>query len=193
MFVHFKAKYLSSSNGKESTCNVGDPGLIPGLGGSPGEGHGSSLQYSCVENPRTEEPGRLHSMVLQNVGHAWATNVILLKERSLCRPRKKPHWTVGNVDEINPFFKVRRMSVFIIVNSLSDHLQLIHWYFLYTQVEGKEFSVWIWNTIEEIYTDTLKYSKCMTWMPCVNIPMLCWWAVFSFVIFLPHGHSHQKG
>ena len=34
--------------GKESTCNSGDPGLIPGLGRSAGEGIGYSLQYSCV-------------------------------------------------------------------------------------------------------------------------------------------------
>ena len=40
----------SSSIGKESTCNAQDPGLIPGLGGSPGEGNGNPLQYSCLEN-----------------------------------------------------------------------------------------------------------------------------------------------
>ena len=39
------------SDGKESTCNVGDLGLIPGLGRSPGGGKGSPLQYSCLENP----------------------------------------------------------------------------------------------------------------------------------------------
>ena len=40
--------------GKESICNAGDTGdmgLIPGLGRSPGEGHGDPLQYSCRENP----------------------------------------------------------------------------------------------------------------------------------------------
>jgi len=36
--------------GKESTCNVGDLGLIPGLGRSPGEGKGYPLQYSGLEN-----------------------------------------------------------------------------------------------------------------------------------------------
>ena len=40
-----------SSAGKESACNEGDLGLIPGLGRSPGEGNGSPLQYSCLENP----------------------------------------------------------------------------------------------------------------------------------------------
>ena len=38
------------SAGKESTCNVGDLGSIPGLGRSPGEGKGYSLQYSGLEN-----------------------------------------------------------------------------------------------------------------------------------------------
>ena len=36
---------------KESACNAGDLGLIPGLGKSPGGGHGNPLQYSCLENP----------------------------------------------------------------------------------------------------------------------------------------------
>ena len=37
--------------GKESACNAGDPGSIPRLGRSPGEGNGNPLQYSCLENP----------------------------------------------------------------------------------------------------------------------------------------------
>ena len=36
---------------KESTCNAGDAGLIPGSGRSPGEGNGSPLQYFCLVNP----------------------------------------------------------------------------------------------------------------------------------------------
>ena len=43
--------FPGSSAGKESTCNAGDPDLIPGLGRSPGGGHGNPLQYSCLENP----------------------------------------------------------------------------------------------------------------------------------------------
>ena len=39
------------SDGKESACNMGDLGLIPGLGRSSGGGHGNPLQYSCLENP----------------------------------------------------------------------------------------------------------------------------------------------
>jgi len=39
-----------SSVGKEPACSTGDPGLIPGLGRSPGEGNGNPLQYPCLEN-----------------------------------------------------------------------------------------------------------------------------------------------
>ena len=40
------------SDGKESACNAGDPGSIPGLGRSTGEGNGNTLQYSCSENAK---------------------------------------------------------------------------------------------------------------------------------------------
>ena len=40
-----------SSDGKESTCNEGDAGSIPGSRRFPGEGNGNPLQYSCLENP----------------------------------------------------------------------------------------------------------------------------------------------
>ena len=41
--------FPGGSDNKESTCSAGDLGLIPGLGRSPGEGHGSPLQYTCQE------------------------------------------------------------------------------------------------------------------------------------------------
>ena len=44
--------YPCSSNGKESDCNAGDQGSIPGLGSSSGKGNGNPLQYSCLENSR---------------------------------------------------------------------------------------------------------------------------------------------
>ena len=42
--------FPGGSDGKVSACKVGDPGLIPGSGRSPGEGNGNPLQYSCLEN-----------------------------------------------------------------------------------------------------------------------------------------------
>ena len=43
--------FPGGSDCKESACNAGDLGLIPGLGRSPGGGHGNPLQYSYLENP----------------------------------------------------------------------------------------------------------------------------------------------
>ena len=43
--------FAGGSDGKESDCNAGDLGLIPGLGRSPGGGNDNLLQYSCLENP----------------------------------------------------------------------------------------------------------------------------------------------
>ena len=40
----------SGSDGRESDCNSGDPGSIPGSGRSPGKENGNPLQYSCLEN-----------------------------------------------------------------------------------------------------------------------------------------------
>ena len=42
--------FPGGSAGKESACNAGNLGLVPGLGRSPGEGNGYSLQYSGLEN-----------------------------------------------------------------------------------------------------------------------------------------------
>ena len=46
--------FPGGSYSKESACNVGDLGSIPGLGRSPGGGHGNPLQYSCLENPHRQ-------------------------------------------------------------------------------------------------------------------------------------------
>ena len=43
--------FPGGSDGKASAYNAGDPGSIPGLGTSSGEGNGKPLQYSCLENP----------------------------------------------------------------------------------------------------------------------------------------------
>ena len=43
-------RFPRSSVSKESACSAGDPGSIPGLGRSPGEGNGDTLQCSCLEN-----------------------------------------------------------------------------------------------------------------------------------------------
>ena len=61
--------FPGGSEVKAYASNTGNLGSIPGLGRSPGEGNGNPLQYSCLENPWTEEPGGLQSIGLQRVGH----------------------------------------------------------------------------------------------------------------------------
>ena len=46
--------FPGGSDGKESACNAEDLRLIPGMGRSPGGGHGNPLQYSCLENPHEQ-------------------------------------------------------------------------------------------------------------------------------------------
>ena len=50
-FGGYMQGFPGGSEVKESASNVGDPGSVPGLGRSPGEGNGNPLQYSCLENP----------------------------------------------------------------------------------------------------------------------------------------------
>ena len=58
-----KLGFPGGSDGKESACNVGDPGSIPGSGRCPGEGNGNPLQYSFLawRISWTDEPGRIYS------------------------------------------------------------------------------------------------------------------------------------
>ena len=64
-------RYCSSVN-KESACSAGDPGLILGLGRSPGEGNGNPLQYPCLED-------------LMDRGAWWAAVHVVTKTRAQLR------------------------------------------------------------------------------------------------------------
>ena len=69
-FTYLSRGLPGGSDGKESACNVADPGLIPGWRRSPREGNGYPLQYSCLENSMDRrEPGELQSIGSQRVGH----------------------------------------------------------------------------------------------------------------------------
>ena len=61
------------SDSKESACNMGGLGSVPGLGGSPGEGNGNPLWYLAWRIPWTEEPGRVQFMGSQRVRHNGVT------------------------------------------------------------------------------------------------------------------------
>ena len=77
--------FPSGSDSKDSVCNVGDWGSIPGLGRSPGGGLGNPLHYSLSgESAWTGEPGRPQSMGSQRVGHDWATKHTHTCEYAAC-------------------------------------------------------------------------------------------------------------
>ena len=63
------AGFPGGSAVKNLAASAGDMDWIPGSGRSPGGGHGNPLQYSYLENPRTEEPDGLQSMGSQRAGH----------------------------------------------------------------------------------------------------------------------------
>ena len=65
--------FPGNSVGKESACNAGDQGLIPGLGRSPGEENGNRLQHSCLENPMDRGAWRATDHGVARVGHDLAT------------------------------------------------------------------------------------------------------------------------
>ena len=81
-----------SSAGKEYACNAGDLGLIPGLGGSPGERNGNPLQYSCLENSmdRGAWQATVHGVV--RVRHDLMTKSPPPHESEMFT-RKKSCWT----------------------------------------------------------------------------------------------------
>ena len=60
---------LEVKNPPANAGDGGDAGLIPGLGRSPGEGHGNPLQYLAWRIPWTEEPGSLQSIGSQRIRH----------------------------------------------------------------------------------------------------------------------------
>ena len=70
---HCSEGFPNGSDDKESAYNVGDLGLIPGLGWSPGGGHGNLLQYSCLENPRGQRSLVQYSLWGRRVAHGWVT------------------------------------------------------------------------------------------------------------------------
>ena len=80
---YFSQHFLGGSDSKESACNAGGQGLIPGLGKSPGERNGYPLQYSCLENSTDREAwwAKVHGI---RVKHDLVTNTFTFKgSRSL--------------------------------------------------------------------------------------------------------------
>ena len=72
------------SAGKESACNAGDLGSIPGSGRSPGEGNSNPLQYSCLENPMDRGAwwAAVHGKELDTTEATWHACTMNRKSKS---------------------------------------------------------------------------------------------------------------
>ena len=68
----YQLGFLGGSDNKESACNEGNLGSVPGLGRSSGQGHGNPLQYSCMENPMDRRAWQATVHGLARVGHDLA-------------------------------------------------------------------------------------------------------------------------
>ena len=83
-------------SGKESTCNAGDVGSIPGRGRCPRKGNGNPVQYSCLGNPMVRGVGGLQSIELQELDTTKQLNYHQPIVRSQVCPRScqdpKSHW-----------------------------------------------------------------------------------------------------
>ena len=90
--------FPSGSNNKESACNAIDKGSIPGLGRSPGEGNGSPLQYSCLENPM--DRGAWWATV-----HEVAKRLKQTRMHKLVQPLQRELWQRHTFDPAIPILK----------------------------------------------------------------------------------------
>ena len=107
--IRYFKDFPGGSDNKEPACNSGDPGSIPELGRSPGEGNGNPLQYSCLENPtdRANWQAIVHG-VLKN--HIWATNTFTLF-RYYKQPRNDLNYTGGLYTLYANTFSLRDLSI----------------------------------------------------------------------------------
>ena len=92
--------FPDGSAGKESACNAGDLASIPGLGRSPGEGNGNTLQYSHLENPRDRGAWRAIVQGSQRAGQDGATDAhyvsVMVKEKAVGPSPQTQENRVGN-------------------------------------------------------------------------------------------------
>ena len=91
----FYTDFPGSLVGKESACNAGDPGSVPGSGRSPGEGPDNPLQYSGLENPH----GQRSPAGYNPWGHKESDMIERL--RTIAMGMMRPQNNRGHIVEIN--------------------------------------------------------------------------------------------
>ena len=85
--------FPGDSDGRESACNSGNPGLTPGWVSSPGKGNGNPLQYSCLENSMDRGAWQTTAHGSQRVVHDWGINTITERKTA---GKLQNTWTLNN-------------------------------------------------------------------------------------------------
>ena len=87
-------KIIDGSDGKESACNAGDPGSIPGWERSPGEENGNPLQYFCLENPMDRGA---RWAVVHGVAELYTIEQLTLSFLHFCLKNRQPIFLLGTL------------------------------------------------------------------------------------------------
>ena len=143
--------------GKESACNAGGLGSIPGLGQSPGEGNDNSLQYSCLENPmdRGTWQATVHGVAKSQTWHNTFTLKIYGIEHLFI-------WLFGYIWYIFVPLLFTYMCLFIIIN------------FNFFACTGSSCCTWAFSTCSEwglLSSCSVKASHCSDFSCCRAQPL----------------------
>ena len=108
--------FPGGSEGKESACNVGDLGSIPGSERSPGEGNGNPLQYSCLENSVGTGAWWATVLGVTKIGQVWATNTFTFTMKIS---------KVSKCFNIFQIIKILTLQVYNVLHGFTDSLKVI--------------------------------------------------------------------
>ena len=126
-----------SSAGKESACNVGDQGSIPGLARSPGEGNGNPLHCSCLENPRDGQVwwAAIYGVAQSQTQLKWLSsssrNTILEFSKSIVfviQKNKSIKETAFNIKNAERYHKFTSEKLWIIRQCLTKWITVNRWF-----------------------------------------------------------------
>ena len=104
-------------------CSAGDPGLIPGLGRSPGGGHGNPLQYSCLENPHGQRCladrspwGRKESGTTEQLSTAWHSRSTTKSKVNFKNPQPKDYgsFSAGSPSRASVNLQNEKFKIFLL-------------------------------------------------------------------------------
>ena len=117
--------YPGDSDGKESACNVGNLGSIPGLGRSPGRGHGNPLQCSYLENPK----GQMSLADYSPWGHKEMDTTERLgtgqQSSAKLSALSKASFPTRNIFGISSIFQKNRSPQITIISRLSEEKRYV--------------------------------------------------------------------